>query len=208
MKELAIYQNEGLAGAIVADYHGSLKDIVDTLDAIENEGSTIPIGVNLLDGEVELSFKFVRDYEEVQFVQFDHVAGTYKLGMFDEKEFWQHKAGIPVLGGVWPEGHTPVKGSKLDEDLRLGITRAEAIVVTGKERGGETPEDKIRYFRKVIGNHPLLVGAGITPENAYEKLSITDGAIVGRAFKPERDTRKPVDKYLVRDLMDAVKELV
>ena len=75
----------------------------------------------------------------------------------------------------------------------------------GKEAERKPPGEKILEFRKYVG--PLIVGAGLTPKNVYEQLSITDGAIVGSAFKPRGDTSAPVEKHLVRAFMDEVRRV-
>lgn len=53
----------------------------------------------------------------------------------------------------------------------------------------------------------MIGGAGLNTENAYEQLQIADGAIVGSYFKPNKNTFLPIDKYLLKDLIDVVKEV-
>ena len=143
------------------------------------------------------------------FVQLDQVAGTYNSGQLDfasyEKVKNQHPE-IIVLGGVWPKYYHPIEGSDLETDLRNGIQRAEAIVVTGAGTGKETPFDKIKKFREIIGEHPLVVGAGLTPDNAYEQLCISNGAIVGTSLKVDDNIYNPMDRQRVRDFMSVVRE--
>jgi len=50
------------------------------------------------------------------------------------------------------------------------------------------------------------VGAGLTADNAYERLCISDGAIVGSFFKEEGDTRNPIDRRKIRDFVSIVQE--
>ena len=132
------------------------------------------------------------------------------------------------MGGVWPKYYTPVKGSVLEDDLRIGMERCDAIVVTGSGTGKETPLDKIKKFREILSssicsahqtydkdcrlcnsriNFPLIVGAGLTIDNAHEQLSIADGAIVGTAMKFDNNTMNKVDRSRVRDLMSIVKTI-
>ena len=113
---------------------------------------------------------------------------------------------VIVLGGVWPKYYTPIEGSDLIVDLREAVSRAEAVVVTGAGTGVETPLGKIRKFREVIGGHPLVVGAGLTVDNAYEQLCVSDGAIVGSFFKEGGDTRNLLDRRRIRDFMSVVRE--
>ena len=85
------------------------------------------------------------------------------------------------------------------------MLRAEAVVVTGAGTGVETPLGKIIRFREIVGGHPLVVGAGLTVDNAYEQLCVSDGAIVGSFFKKGGDTRNPVDRGKIRDFMSVVR---
>lgn len=56
-------------------------------------------------------------------------------------------------------------------------------------------------MRDTIGDFPILVGAGVKPNNVLDYLEYADGAIVGRGFKDgER-----VDLKLVKDFMEIVR---
>lgn len=209
LEEMTIFEEEGVDGAIVENYHGSVEDVIKTLNEIKRIKPSLIIGVNILPNEYYWSFQLAKQYG-VDFIQLDHVAGKYMSGELDSigysslKEKFKH---ILVLGGVWPKYYHPVEGSDLEKDLIVGIQRSEAIVVTGEGTGKETPIDKIIRFREIMGNHPLIIGAGLTPSNIYEQLRIADGAIVGTYFKVDGDTSKPVDRMKVSELMDIVKEI-
>ena len=51
-----------------------------------------------------------------------------------------------------------------------------------------------------------MIGAGLTPDNAYEQLCISNGAIVGTSFKIDGNTYNPIDRQRVRDFMSVVRE--
>ena len=208
LEELNRYEKEGLDGAIVENYHGSTDDVVNVLEKIRRHGTDIVIGINILPNEFHKSIPLAGKYE-AGFVQLDHVAGRYVRGELDYYSYCRFRKEYPdivVLGGVWPKYYTPMASSDLEEDLRTGMERAEAIVVTGKKTGQRTPTDKIKQYRSIIGNHPLIVGSGLTAQNAYEKLCIADGAIVGTYFKFGNDTINMVDPKKVRELMAEVKK--
>ena len=88
----------------------------------------------------------------------------------------------------------------MEEDLKMGMKLCDAIVVTGQGTGKETPLDKIKYFRSVIGNFPLIIGAGLTADN-INQMEWVDGAIVGSYFKPGGATTAKVDRELVKKFM-------
>lgn len=208
LEELALFEEEGVDGAIIENYHGTVEDVIATLQKTHKRKPNVVIGVNVLPNEFHQSLPLAQQYG-ADFVQLDQVAGTYGSGQLDFKHYEQVKNEHPeiiILGGVWPKYYHPIKGSDLEADLRTGMQRAEAIVVTGAGTGKETPFDKIKRFREIIGEHPLVVGAGLTPDNAYEQLCISNGAIVGTSLKIDDNTYNPMDRQRVRDFISVVKE--
>ena len=208
LDEIAIFEEEGINGVIIENYHGSVEDVILTLKKTSSMKPRIVIGVNVLPNEFEQAFTLAHKYG-ADFIQLDYVAGRYSKGKLDFEAYSSCKERYPdiiVLRGVWPKYYTPVEGSDLEADLREAKSRAEAVVVTGAGTGMVTPLGKIKKFREIIGGHPLVVGAGLTADNAYERLCISDGAIVGTFFKKDGDTRNPVDRGKIRDFMSIVKE--
>ena len=220
LEELAIFEEERIDGAIVENYHGYFEDAIATLQETYKRKPNMIIGVNILPNEFTRSFRLAKEYG-ADFIQLDHVAGRYLCGnvqldrisgnhlTLDFKNYQKDKMKYPqlmVFGGVWPKYYQPIEGSDLETDLRTGRQRAEAIVVTGMGTGKETPLDKIVRFKEIIGTHPLIVGAGLTPDNAYEQLCMSDGAIVGSSLKVGNRTYSPIDQQKVKDFMFVVKE--
>jgi uncharacterized protein len=206
LEELAVYECEGVSGAIVENYHGRVEDVIATLDKIGKRATSIKVGINILPNEFELAFLLATCYN-AHFIQLDHVAGKYTRGGMDVNKYLaarDYHPGIAVLGGVWPKYYSPLPGSVLESDLADGVRRADAIVVTGEGTGKATPLEKIVQFRKAIGTFPLIVGAGLSPGNAVQQLELADGAIVGSYFKKDGDTKNPIDAGRVKVLMHAV----
>ncbi|MFH1174950.1 MAG: BtpA/SgcQ family protein [archaeon] len=206
LEEAHIYAEEGLTGIIVENYHGTLQGVVKTMQKLERLKLPLQLGVNILPNEFSNAFAIAAKYKG-SFIQLDHVAGTYMQGRLDHKEYQRHRELYPeilVLGGVWPKYYRPVRGSSLERDVQEGMLRADALVITGSGTGKETPLEKIRRFRTITGEYPLFVGAGITPENAYQQLMVADGAIVGSAFKEKGITMNVVNKEYVRAVMSVV----
>lgn len=167
------------------------------------------VGLNILPNDYLLSFNMAQTYN-LDFIQVDYVSGNYKNApKVNESQFLSCRESYPnvtVLGGVWPKYYHPVNESILEDDLNNAQKLAHAIVVTGSGTGKETPLDKIKTFRSIIGEFPLIVGAGMTPENVHAQLSIADGAIVGSCFKPLGQTAKKINKSLVNEFMTEVKK--
>lgn len=209
MHDISVYEEEHVDGVIVENYHGSVNDVINTLKEIIRQKPKIEIGINILPNNFHSSFAFAHEYC-ASFIQLDHVAGRYNNGELDSDDYSRYRAVYPetiVLGGVWPKYYKPVKGSRLEDDLKSGVQKADAIVVTGEGTGKETPIEKIRKFRNVISDYPLIVGAGLNLKNAYGQLALADGAIVGTAFKIRENTEFMVDQKKVHDLMSIVNEI-
>ncbi len=78
--------------------------------------------------------------------------------------------------------------------------RADVLIATGTRTGhGADPEEVTRIKR--AASRPVLVGSGLTVDNAEEILGIADGAIVGSAMKEDGVWWNPVDTERVRHLM-------
>ena len=203
LEELDIYEQEGVNGAIIEDYHGSPIDVQEVLKKSQARFKKIIRGVNLLSNPYS-GFKLAQAFG-ARFVQFDSVqTPDLDLELYDQrrKEF----PNIAVLGGVGFK-YIPPTGNPLEVDLREGKSRCEAIVTTGDGTGIETPLDKLRQYKKLLAEFPLIVGAGVNSSNAYEQLMIADGAIIGSYFKPNGNTQLPVERNRVRTIMEIAKQV-
>ncbi|MFH1589948.1 MAG: BtpA/SgcQ family protein [archaeon] len=209
LEELEIFEDEGVDGAIIENYHGSIGEVILALEQTSKQNYDVVIGINILPNEYGLSLRLAQQFDG-KFIQLDYVAGDYTSGKLDFESYSDQRDSFPeiiVLGGVWPKYYTPVNGSILENDLRTGVQRAEAIVVTGSGTGKETPFNKIKKFREIIGDHPLVIGAGLNLDNAYEQLSISNGAIVGTSLKENDNTLNLIDREKVHDFMSVVKDV-
>ena len=201
--EIGIYRDNGVDGIIVEDYHGDKHDVHACLKEIELHKEILGnmrLGINLLYNPYS-SFMFANATgADVSFVQFDNVNSPpldysrYNLARnsFDKRP--------PVLGGVRFK-YQPETGRSLEDDLSEAMSRCDIIVTTGKGTGIETPLQKLMDFKKIMGAFPLFVGAGLNANNAYEQLSVVDGAIVGSYFKREGYTANSVDLKRVQEII-------
>jgi len=210
LAEMKIFENCSIDGAIIENYHaGSMKVVEETLKEATKHKLNLVLGVNVLPNEFYVSIPMAAKYGAA-FVQLDVIAGkytAYELPYAEYASIREKHPDVMTLGGVWFKYYTPVEGSNLENDLLEGAKRAEAIVVTGEGTGMETDLEKIKKFRQILGpDKPLIVGAGLTPENAYQQLEIADGAIVGSYLKTDGKTQNPIHSGRVRTLMEVVKK--
>ena len=203
LEELATYEDEGVNGAIIEDYHGNVHDVYNTLKEVFKSNFKIILGTNILRNPY-LGLEWADEFG-ARFVQFDQIKSN-KVSEGYHKFKRQEHSNLMILGGVRFK-YTAPSGKSLEEDLDEGIRRCDAIVTTGEGTGIETPIEKLKSFKDYLGDFPLVVGTGLNVNNAYEQLQIADGAIVGSSFKPNKDTYLPVDRFLVREVMDVVKKI-
>lgn len=199
-REIEIMYRCGVNAILVENYYGGAEDVENALKYLHEHYPDQIYGVNML-GNPEWAFLLARQYG-AKFVQMDSVCGHLKPnkeGAFLEKlETMLGDGDIFLLGGVRFKYQPVRSGRTLEEDLRLGMERCDAIVVTGEGTGISTDLEKIKTFRSILGDFPLIVGAGMTAETVQEQLAFSDGAIVGSYFKKGGITDYPVDEDRVK----------
>lgn len=204
LEEILIYEEEGLYGCIIENYHGSVDDVENVLKAISNRENKIKIGINILPNEYDKAFDLADKYK-IDFIQLDYISGQYeRTKPFDVGHFLYFSNKNPlihILGGVWPKYYNPISGSELINDILDACDLANAIVVTGHGTGKETSLDKIKIFKSILHDHPLIIGAGLDSTNVVEQMKFANGAIVGSCFKPYKRTHEKVSRELVKEFM-------
>lgn len=207
--EIKIYVDNGVDAVVVENYFGKPHHVEIVLQHLKEHTTDITYGVNLLDNDV-LGFEMAKKYD-AKFIQLDSVAGhliveeDVEFNEFMQKNRQECKA--LVFGGVRFKYQPYNSGRSLEEDLKIGMTRCDAIVVTGDATGMETNSDKIKSFRSIIGEFPLIIGAGITPSNCKEQLELANGAIVGSYFKDTYKDTGDVDENHVKEMISAVNKV-
>jgi predicted TIM-barrel enzyme len=206
--ELNIYEEEGFDGAIIEDYHGSLEDVENTLKVLPMPYPKIKIGINTLRNPY-LAFKLANKYN-AKFIQFDTIQSSAgdenNPKRFNEKLYMSLRKKYPeisVFGGVRFK-YVPPTGNSLEDDIIDGMYKSDVIVTTGEGTGIETPTQKLKEFREMMGTFPLIVGAGVNDKNIREQMDICNGAIVGSYLKGGNTEAKAERKY-VRELVELVR---
>jgi len=204
--EADIYAECKVDAVLVEDYYGDITDVENALAYLSVKRPHYIYGVNVLDNFAK-SYELALQYG-AKFMQLDSVCGH--LTPEDEKAYLEVIDGyrkdekIPVIGGVRFKYQKYLSNRSLEDDLEIGMRHCDAIAVTGAGTGMDTDMEKIRQFRKIMGEFPLIVAAGMTKETIKEKLSIADAAIVGSTFKDTRKDSGDVFAAHVKEFMDEV----
>lgn len=206
-QELADLRDGGVDAVVVENYFGDKDDVRSVLEWLEGKYPDLTVGVNVLHDH-RMAFELARQFR-INFIQMDSVAGHLEpvadADFAEELQALRGQVDAALLGGVRFKYQPVNSGRSEAEDLLIGQGRCDAFVVTGAATGEETDIAKVERFRSVVGNDfPLLIGAGMTVENAAAQLAVADGAIVGSYFK---DTHVDTGRVLaahVQELMHVV----
>ena len=207
--EIDLFINNGVNGLVVENYFGNYYQMRMVLEYLSNRYPDFPYGVNSLNFD-SLGFDLAREFN-AKFVQLDSVVGHIKPRDEASMEAFMHqqrsKSEFVVFGGVRFKYQPVLSEKTVEEDLIIAKDRCDAVVVTGNATGEETAIDKIKLFRQTLGNFPLIIGAGLTPNNAREQLRYADGAIVGSYFKDGHNDSGEVNQEYIRKLVKTFEEI-
>jgi membrane complex biogenesis BtpA family protein len=116
-------------------------------------------------------------------------------------------AEVKIFADVQAKHGTPLAPVELEREAKDCIHRglADALVVSGKATGEETPLEDVKRVRSAVSEVPLLVGSGVTPESIAGILSAADGVIIGTWIKRDGRLSNPVDADRVRRIVEAAR---
>ncbi len=205
--EIEIYLRHGIY-PLIENYLGSAEECEEVLAWMQQAHPDAVYGINIL-GDYVGAFELARQYG-AKFLQIDSVCGHLSPEK-DEEYAEQLKAcrrnsDVVLLGGVRFKYKDVRSGRSVEEDLRLGMQRCDAIVCTGEGTGLATPFEKLDRFKHVVGDFPVVVGAGVTLETAGVTAQKSDGAIVGSWFKTGHDADNPVKEGYVKLFVEMWKD--
>ena len=204
--EIALYLQNGIDAVLVENYsaESTIDDCGAVLAYLQETYPTTVYGVNIL-GDYEKAFELATQYH-ARFIQVDSVSGH--LPPLQDMEYGerlntlrQQYDGV-LLGGVRFK-YKPIRSMRsIEEDLACGMERCDAIVVTGRRTGEQTPLSKLKKYRTLVGDFPLLIGAGMVPERIEETLPLCEGYIVGSYFKEQHIDNGDVCVKYVRNFTE------
>jgi uncharacterized protein len=111
---------------------------------------------------------------------------------------------IAVFGDVHVKHATPLLVRPIGESALDLVERglADALVVSGTRTGSPPTLQDLSDARRA---GPVVIGSGLTAENAGALLAAADGAIVASTFRPGGDLSKRVEPARVEELMQVVR---
>ena len=206
LKEMKMMTKHGVSAVLVENYFGSTTDVERVLAVLYEQYHEIVYGVNVL-GDIVKAYQLAERYD-AKFIQVDSICGHMiperEASYFEQIDALREKCDALLLGGVRFKYQPVCSGRSVEDDLNIGKQHCDVIVVTGTGTGISTELDKIKEFRGVLGDFPLIVGAGMTADTAKEQLEYSDGGIVGSYFKINGNAYGYMDENRVKEFMEAV----
>lgn len=181
--------------------------------AVKETVPDLPVGVQLLAGAnreaLGVAIAARLDFLRVEAFAYAHVADEGLLqasaGELLRLRAWLKADGLEILTDVKKKHSSHAITADLSvEDVAEGteFCGADGLIVTGLTTG-KAPLPTLVSRVQGACHLPVLVGSGVTPENAQE-FRAADGLIVGSYCKFEGNWRNAVDARRVKALFDAL----
>ncbi|MCF2143930.1 MAG: BtpA/SgcQ family protein [Candidatus Heimdallarchaeota archaeon] len=218
----------GVDAILVENYHDApfLPTAVEewtvvTMTIIVHEivkSSSKPVGVNLLRNACMQSL-LIAAFSGAKFIRCNFYTGAYVSdqgliqGCAPELKRLQARLksfsppAIPLIFADVHCKHAKPLGSRgIVEEVRDAFERglADAVIISGA-RTGVAPTMAVLEALKKHSLGPILLGSGLTAQNAEDYFTRVDGAIVGTFFKKDGKIANPIDRQRVEELVRKIK---
>lgn len=177
----------------------------------------LPVGINVLANGVRCALA-VAKATEAAFVRSNQWVNAYVAneGLIEgaAPEATRYRAllraeEVRVFADVHVKhgSHSIVADRSIEEQaLDAEFFDADVLIATGQRTGGE-PDLRELETIKSAASLPVIVGSGITRENAKRILTVADGAIVASSLKEDGNWWSPVSTERVKRLMGVVNSI-
>lgn len=204
LRNAQIAKESGCNGIFMINHHISFTALIRNYFAVREIFPDLWIGLNCLDLTPQELFRLVADND---------TAGIWTdNAMIDESSSFQKQA----------EEILRIRANKNWKGLYFGgiafkyqpavhqlnrITKAAAkymdVVTTSGPATGQPPDvEKIRIMKEAIGDFPLAIASGITPDNVSQYLPLADAFLVATGISKNFTE---LDPYLTKKLVDKVR---
>ncbi|MFX0092801.1 MAG: BtpA/SgcQ family protein [Candidatus Hodarchaeota archaeon] len=185
-------------------------------EVIQSGGQELKtVGINVLRNDWESAISIAAAVR-AKFIRLNVLTGVYVTDQgliqgnaFECLNFRNRVApNVKIFADVFVKHASPLavnQDTVLEDTVRDTVYRgqADAIIVSGTRTGSEPKKNYIKRFCQAIPGTPVLIGSGLTIQNAQELLKLPVGAIVGTSLK----TEERIDIKKVRDLVNIVENL-
>ncbi|MBI3987468.1 MAG: adenine phosphoribosyltransferase [Lentisphaerae bacterium] len=179
LRNVRIAHDAGADGVFLINHGSSSSDLLAVHEEVWKEYPDWWVGVNCLD--LNPSEVFARVSEHVAGVWADNaMIDENREDQFGAKAILEakQKSGWKGLyfGGVAFKYQRQV--NKLRPAARIASRYMDVVTTSGPGTGKAADVEKIRDMKNAIGDFPMAIASGITPENVVDYLDIADGFLV------------------------------
>ena len=192
LRNARIAQEEGADGVFLINHNISYSSLIECYTHIREQLSNLWIGLNCLDlGMANIGIiprethGLWVDNAGIKENDSNPVIETERFVEMRKKSGWQ---GI-YFGGVAFKYQESVKDAA--RVARLAIPFMDVVTTSGNGTGMAADIDKIRKMKQAIGDHPLAIASGITPENVSEYIPHTDCFLVATGISDSHTELNP-----------------
>lgn len=177
--------------------------------------SRLPFGVNVQANQplAEWALAYATGASFLRVEAFvENRAGSFGITQAAAPALMRQRAQYPCPSMVFADIHAKhtyevVSGQTTTLCVREAIEcGAAALIITGLLTGSNPSLAEVREMKRLAGNTPVLLGSGVSEENAAEFFAAADGAIIGSAFKYDGDVNRRVDPARVRRIVQRAAE--
>jgi uncharacterized protein len=206
LRNTEIAKEEGCDGVFLISMQGAKwGELLQIQKYVRREFPDLFIGINFLDLPVVCVFRNIAD-QRVSGVWTDNAGvDEYVEGQMEAENIRQakEKSGWDGLyfGGVAFKYQREVKD--VAKSAKIATKYMDVVVTSGKGTGSAPDLGKISAMKEAIGEHPLGIASGISPENVHQYLEIADCFLVATSLL--RSGTEDFDKERVKALVTAVR---
>jgi len=179
----------------------------------------LPLGINVLRNDA-IAALAIAHAVGAQFIRVNVLVGAYVAdqgilqGIAHELLRQRRRLradDIKIMADVHVKHATPLAARPLIEEAIDAVHRggADALVISGAATGSPVDVSQLIAVRTAVHPTPVLVGSGVTANNAAELAAAADGLIVGTSLKRDQDVSRPIETgrvaELVRNASSAIK---
>jgi hypothetical protein len=225
LDDLAALAEAGVDGVMLenfgdAPFHKSAapRAAIANLTALAcavRSASDLPLGINVLrnDGRAALA---IAQAVGARFIRVNVLTGARVTdqGLVEgiAAALLRDRAGlgaeqIAILADVNVKHSAPLAETSPEQDVADLVHRggADALIVTGSGTGRATAGGELGAVKRAAGDHPVLVGSGVTAGSIATLAEHADGFIVGTSLKRGGAAAAAVDPEKARELVRALR---
>lgn len=178
-------------------------------------GITVPFGVNVLwDPTASIDLAVATGGQFVREIFTGVYASDYGLWNTNCGEVIRHKHAVHgqhvrLFFNIVPESAVYMAERHIVDIAKstVFVSQPDALCVSGLTAGAEASLEAIKQVKEAVPDTPVFANTGVRLSNVEQMLGVSDGAIIGTAFKRDGYIWNEVDVNRVREFMQRVSEI-